>query len=606
MSAKSPICSGCPFEHKGQGFVAPESPGLVNRLIVWGEAPGQEEVRAFPPRAFVGRSGRLLRGLLSRSGFADSELCFRNVVLCRPPGNDFPGQQIAQECLRRHQPEIPEGKHLLLGANAVESLTGLSWRGKRDGGGITDVHGSWLPMRGGQWGVASVHPSFVQRGRDEGAIQQGKSQSEWYPQIARAALKASRGAPTVPYIQPVSGSQLVQFWLWRAEMVGNVEAVEIDVEGRIGDIHLCGYSWAPDHAYVTHWDSDAKRALEWILKDCREQSIPPAFHNGDYDVQVIEHEGVSVPPWDDSIVTAGLLDPSQRMGLQRQALTHLDNSIAWKGLVDHEQGPDYEGPVQLKMRALWTDVLARLGITGPRVPKSSREWYWFYNGLDCAWGLALRNSHMQTLQKQGRLAYYYNIARRIQRPLVAMSEGFLCDETKLERHRTACQRLVRMGTRILRASGKAALLAMYQEAEQVVCDLVELRQAELEDFQLGRPPFSKAAELDKARSRARSAKAILAEGFNPESNKQKGMLLCQWYGIALPETDSGNLEVNEDVLTTRLSQLKRGTIKPRKQFTVEEVVRVIQAMLAVKKWATWERNFLSPDQAEPDEDSVPF
>lgn len=58
------------------------------RIMFVGEAPGREEDLEGVP--FVGRSGRLLTGLLDRAGVGRGSVYIANVVCCRPPGNRDP------------------------------------------------------------------------------------------------------------------------------------------------------------------------------------------------------------------------------------------------------------------------------------------------------------------------------------------------------------------------------------------------------------------------------------------------------------------------------------------------------------------------------------
>lgn len=109
------------------------------RLALVGEAPGADEVRAGEP--FVGPSGRLLDGLLSRNNILRSSCFVGNVCQHRPPNNDI-------EAFDWNGPEIQEGLVQLaadlaafqpnlvvcLGATALRAACGsersiINWRG---------------------------------------------------------------------------------------------------------------------------------------------------------------------------------------------------------------------------------------------------------------------------------------------------------------------------------------------------------------------------------------------------------------------------------------------------------------------------------------------
>jgi DNA polymerase len=68
------------------------------RLVVVGEAPGQEEDRTGRP--FVGRAGRLLDLMLLAVGFEREDVYICNVLKCRPPNNRNPQADEMDMCTR--------------------------------------------------------------------------------------------------------------------------------------------------------------------------------------------------------------------------------------------------------------------------------------------------------------------------------------------------------------------------------------------------------------------------------------------------------------------------------------------------------------------------
>ena len=63
-------------------------PGFGNshpELMILGDAPGYYEEQA--ERPFVGPSGEIVRGMLSKAGISPEQCFFDNVVPYRPPGN---------------------------------------------------------------------------------------------------------------------------------------------------------------------------------------------------------------------------------------------------------------------------------------------------------------------------------------------------------------------------------------------------------------------------------------------------------------------------------------------------------------------------------------
>jgi DNA polymerase len=90
-------------------------------ILAVGEAPGEQEDLA--GRAFVGRAGRVLDGLLRAVGLdPEADLLIANVVKCRPPGNRVPHAEEAAACLPYLHRQIELSRPhtvLLLGATAL-------------------------------------------------------------------------------------------------------------------------------------------------------------------------------------------------------------------------------------------------------------------------------------------------------------------------------------------------------------------------------------------------------------------------------------------------------------------------------------------------------
>lgn len=94
------------------------------RVMVIGEGPGENE--DLQGKAFVGRGGRLLDGMLSEVGFdTNKDSLIANVVKCRPPKNRAPEKEEAGTCFPylKKQIELVRPKFiLLLGATALKYI----------------------------------------------------------------------------------------------------------------------------------------------------------------------------------------------------------------------------------------------------------------------------------------------------------------------------------------------------------------------------------------------------------------------------------------------------------------------------------------------------
>lgn len=585
---KPRACEGCSYEHVGGGFVAPDPiPPTPRPLLVYGEAPGRDE--EIEGKGFVGRSGRLLRGALKRGGIPESNVAFSNAILCRPPWNEFPGLAVANECARRHPRPFMQGPFrgniLACGGNAIQALGGVILP-------PLNVRGTMLPLDGFPgWFTGTVHPAFISRVMDEGSRKGagGKAMEELYPFLA---LDASRAAecrePRVPRVEVVTVAALRERFM--AEY-GQIGFVSVDIEGKDGVPKIIGFSWKRGHALVLEWDD----AIVGFLK-----AIPKLLlgHNMTYDLGELRQVGFDPPPlWLDTINSAALIDPSIKHGLQAQVLSWVPGSVAWKGLINHTEGPDFEGGDVGFWRDMWREVLARLG---RRIPASGQEWYYFYNGLDVAWTYELFERHFEILKKEGRQEYYTQVLMPLQTSLLEMGErGMPFDKAAAERHVKGCLRVERMAKRIVDQMGRAVLLKRFTDAENEVNFLVHVKERE------NSKKFSRAAELTKARGKFRDAKVKLEEGFNIESNKQRTELVYGYFGLPVQRNDAGNPTADEDALLELKKRLERvgfdgkpdPTIKP-KIGTRADAVRVLHALIAGKKWPHWRRNYLNPPLKE--------
>ncbi|MDP3921025.1 MAG: uracil-DNA glycosylase [Candidatus Omnitrophota bacterium] len=93
-------------------------------VVMIGEGPGENE--DLQGKAFVGRAGKLLDGMLGEFDFnTDEHSLIINVVKCRPPGNRAPKQEEVNACspyLKTQLALVKPRFLLLLGATALKHL----------------------------------------------------------------------------------------------------------------------------------------------------------------------------------------------------------------------------------------------------------------------------------------------------------------------------------------------------------------------------------------------------------------------------------------------------------------------------------------------------
>lgn len=552
---------------------------------------GAEEAKT--GRGFWGTSGRELRKALRMGGFhVDSAwptdrrvspeqetVAFTNTIIHHANNsNIFPGVEYARACLSQCQASLngSDGHPwLACGANAVETLTGFRFLK------FTDIRGTFLPVSGrpDKWLVATIHPAFIVRGgkEDNPNAEQGKAQMALFPFLALDARRATQTqTPWVPTVH--SGIPSI--------LPDSSDLPALDIEGGYNaPISLVGISWEPNVAWVMPWGPDSKAYVKKVLERCT-----PIFHNAAYDIPALETEGITVSRgWLDTINTAALLNPSVKVGLEAQVLSYIPGSVAWKGLIDHKHGPDYEGPTQKIYRKLHTKILHHLGLP---VPTNGTEWFIHYNGLDTAGTRLLLPAHKRELEAQGRAGYYRDIMQPLQEPLLRMGlRGMPVDLNRMTHHRKACERLERMASRILNEATFVLRLEKKVVLRDIITNLEGQRQLEKDvpESTLAPRKFSKAKQLTSVRTSYRAVEK--ADSFNGNSPQQRIGLLA-WLGLPyVTHHKTGRLTSDEKAITSLVMRLQKGTIKSKAE--KEYTLRVLKALLAISKWSSWRETFLT-------------
>ncbi len=127
-------------------------------LMLIGEAPGADEDAQGEP--FVGRAGLLLNNMLGAIGMQREEVFIANILKCRPPGNENPTPEQAEEC-RSHlqgQIELVQPRVILtLGSIATQNLLDVETP-------IGQLRGQVYPLPGSDIQVvATYHPAYLLR-----------------------------------------------------------------------------------------------------------------------------------------------------------------------------------------------------------------------------------------------------------------------------------------------------------------------------------------------------------------------------------------------------------------------------------------------------------
>ncbi len=149
-------CTKCPLNATRHNVVFGE--GDPHALVMFvGEGPGEIEDNQGKP--FVGPAGQKLDEVFAAVEITRAEIYITNVVKCRPPGNRVPAKKEMETCFPYLEAQIA-----MINPRLIVTLgnTPTQWF-LPDAGGITRVHGSLLPWRGGIQIFPMFHPSYLLR-----------------------------------------------------------------------------------------------------------------------------------------------------------------------------------------------------------------------------------------------------------------------------------------------------------------------------------------------------------------------------------------------------------------------------------------------------------
>ena len=149
-------CDICPLAETRKSVVFGEGNPQAELMFI-GEGPGEVEDETGHP--FVGPAGHKLDEVLASVGISRSQIYITNVVKCRPPGNRVPAKTEMKSCAPYLEAQIA-----LVNPKLIVTLGNTPTRWLiPDAAGITSVHGTFIPWRGGIVVVPMFHPSYLLR-----------------------------------------------------------------------------------------------------------------------------------------------------------------------------------------------------------------------------------------------------------------------------------------------------------------------------------------------------------------------------------------------------------------------------------------------------------
>ncbi len=462
---------------------------------------------------------------------------------------------------------------LLKGREAIKAATGFDLS-------VDTVRGSTLPTLDGEWAVASIPRDWL-------------SMPSMVPLAAKDSKRAERWEPVVPNVQVLPADEVLE--RFERDMPSHV-AVDIEDPGE--DIDLIGVSWGIANTYVMQNQTDP-RALRTVEHIAKQATL--VFHNAAYDVPALQRAlWMDIPKYEDTAVLAAVVDPSFRMGLEKQVLAWVAGTTTWKGLVDFGAGWQKETAKTKVYEALWVRLLDRLNRTAP---VTRFGWYVLYNGLDVCNTWRLWACHQFTLHQQERLGYYNDLLKPLHPYLIDMGErGLPVDEARRAEHVAALDKRIDAAMAVLNPVAKDMLQGIANNWQDVVDGLEAERQHE-RDGKKSRLAFSKAKELTSARNKLKTRQAAVEKGFNLDSTPQRRALLYDHLKLPkLKERFTGKVRTDNGALQELLKRLWEGNALGRYKIKDEALgaprqvcADVLEAMIDGKEAMTWKRNFcLSP------------
>ena len=261
------------------------------KIAIIGEAPGENEILQGQP--FVGQSGKLLTGLLSKAQIL-REACFiGNICQHRPYENkienfDFNGPEINQglEQLSQELSKFQPNVCLLLGKTALRCASGKEQIGDYRGSiFVSDVVGPFL----GRKCIASYHPAAVLR------------QYDWIAYLWFDILKCLEAAKSPTFTPPerkleinLSANEIV-------ERLFNLNSpCSVDIEGGLSNLPCCSFSTHPSEAFIVpfqnldgtaYWENIDDEVAVWsaFAEALASYKFPKVFQNGLYDRFVLQY-----------------------------------------------------------------------------------------------------------------------------------------------------------------------------------------------------------------------------------------------------------------------------------------------------------------------------
>lgn len=359
---------------------------------------------------FVGRSGRLLDGMLKHVGLSRAQANVANVCQYRPPDNDisvfFPKGEpndLVLEGVRELVDLIEATKPkaiLALGNTALWALT--SHRGISDRRGSVYAHNG-IPV------LAMMHPAALLRAPTD--MNLAMRDMVRFKSLVDGTYPGVRARRLV--INPTH-NDIAEL---RHAMEYESKMVAVDIETGGGVLQCVGFAPSPEYAVCIPCDSSYRRG---VIQSLLATFTAKVFHNAPYDVPYLQHkEGMTIyGPIHDTLAMQQALHPELPRSLA--VLTSLYTTM----------------PYYKDMGVLWQKT-------------DNYDMYWQYNALDVSCTIECAERLLEQLDAKDLRAVYER-TREVLPVAIAMSvRGIKYDSDEALHQKGRLQRTARRWQAVL-------------------------------------------------------------------------------------------------------------------------------------------------------------
>lgn len=319
------------------------------RLMIIGEAPGENEVREGKP--FVGASGQELNRMLQEANIMRSEVYVTNVCRHRPPDNDISHfiSGLKKPPTERHvafknrwvTPEVTAGYEELkaeirmVQPNLIVAVGNLAMWALTGEWGITKWRGS--QMRSADFAVnviPTIHPAAV--------LREWKIRAAVVNDLRRAKRhmqsKVYDNIPSWNFIVRPSFEQVRHTMVMLLARLAEAELwIDFDIETVYGHIDCFSVSWSRNDAICiplkgNYW-SELEEAyiIHWAYQILTHKNCKVRWQNGLYDAQYVHKHWHFIPNHaQDTMITQHSVFCAQPKGLGYLASMYCDYYYYWK------------------------------------------------------------------------------------------------------------------------------------------------------------------------------------------------------------------------------------------------------------------------------------